>query len=184
MSENVRSVGTTRFNYDEIKQEELVSDNIEETTKLANTMLKSMEVFITSSHTQSPLAQFLNVMVLREQMDDIIEQSHNAAMDYLRENEKKETAISYNSVEEADKYAKSETRDGVNYQVLRWANFRNLAPKDKVLNGLLQSLKETNLAVKRIEGKISKRINELRATAEHKKAKPSGAWEKLYVKKA
>jgi len=168
------------MNYDEIKQEELVSDNIEQTTKLSNTLLQSLEVFITNSHP-SPLAQFLNVMVLREQMDDIIEQSHNAALDYLRENEIRAT---YNSVEEAEKNAKSEKRDGVEYQVLRWANFRNLAPKDKVLNGLLQSLKETNLAVKRIEGKISKRINELRASAEHKKAKPSGAWERLYVKKA
>jgi len=139
------------MNYDEIKQEDLVSDNIEETTKLANTLLKSMEEFITNSHTQSPLAQFLNVMVLLEKMDDMIEQTHNAALDYLSENE---IRPSYNSVEEAEKNAIAETRDGVNYQVLQWANFRNLAPKDKVLNGLLLSEKETNAALKRIEGKI------------------------------
>jgi len=171
------------MNYDEIKQEELVSDNIEETTKLANTLLESIVVYIENSHTQSPLAQFYNLMALLEKMDDIIEQTHNAALDYIRVREMKDPSVfSHHTMEEEAKTSPLEEKDGITYQWVRWANFRNLATKDKVLNSLIISEKETKAALNRIEAKITKRIGELRATKEFKKAKPTSVSEIINVK--
>jgi len=160
--------------YDEIKKGQLVTDNEEETINVANLLLKSIVSYVENSHTQSPLARYHNLVVVLEQVDEIYHQTHIAALDYLREKEMSNfTAISHETIEKQAKKATFVEKDGVRYQLLQSANFRNLATKDSVLNSLIISEKQTNAAKERIEAKIMKRIGELRATKEFKKAKPT-----------
>jgi len=171
------------MNYDEIKAEQLVSDNMDITSGDANMVLDSLSMYIEESHSTSPLARYHNMMVVLDQVDEIYHQTHNEALDYLREKYPKDcSGISHDTIENEAKKVKFIEKDDVIYQLVQVANFRNLATKDKVLNSLIISEKETQSALNRIQAKITKRIGELRATKEFKKAKPTTVSEVINLK--
>jgi len=168
--------------YDEILPKQMISTDADFAADNANMTLAALDLVATESHSTSPLARFRNLLTVISQIDDIYEQSRNAAIDYLREsNADIKTLYDDSAIESNAKLIPYKEQDGIKYKLLQIANFRNLATKDQVLNTLLLSEKETRVALNRITDKIAKRVTSLRATADYKKAKPKEVDEILIV---
>jgi len=170
------------LHYDPIQQQQLKT-KVPIAAELANKILEGIDNLFAPNEIDTPLENYYNLCLLLDQVDEIYHQLHIAALDYIRVKETKDfSAISNNDIEVESKKTPYVTKDGVQYQWVRVAHFRNLATKDSVLNSLLLNEKAAMTSLKRVQDKITQRITTLRAMPEFKKAKPTKVQEVINIR--